>query len=133
MSCDYAVWFPRDRYTHEEAGRFYHQLCEGTIGYPPPHPAVEAFYAELIARWPALKDVPESRLGDHAYSPWSCSLDHSAGHVIMNCVWPQADTVGAHVRGLAKKHGLVFYDPQSERVCYPDTGKAGRAWWRFWS
>src|SRR5262249_53503412 len=78
------------------------------------------FYAELIASHPERNAVPEDKVGDYDYCPWSCELDHSPGHVIVNCVWSKARYVGRFVETLARKHGLVVYDPQSEKVIYPD-------------
>jgi hypothetical protein len=43
----------------------------------------------------------------------------------MSCVWSKATYVGGLVRDLARKHGLAVYDPQSDKVIYPD-GSAGR-------
>ena len=85
-----------------------------------PHPSIDAFYAELTATHPEVDRIPETRTGDHDYCPWSCKLDHSAGHVIMCCVWSKASDVHKLVRSLARKHGLALYDPQSEEVIYAD-------------
>jgi len=38
----------------------------------------------------------------------------------MSCVWSKATYVHQLVQGLALKHGLALYDPQSEEVVYPD-------------
>src|SRR5262249_42922163 len=84
------------------------------------NPAIDAFYAELIASHPERNAVPEDKVGDYDYCPWSCELDYSPGHVIVNCVWSKATYVGRFVETLARKHGLVVYDPQSEKVISPD-------------
>jgi hypothetical protein len=44
--------------------------------------------------------------------------------VVMSCVWSMADEVAFAVRELAKKHGLVLFDPQSDRVSLPEQLKA---------
>jgi hypothetical protein len=51
------------------------------------------------------------------------------------CVWSKADYVTGFVHELARRHGLAVYDPQSERITYPDDAhesSAKRSWWRFW-
>jgi hypothetical protein len=81
---------------------------------------VDAFYAELTARHPEIDTIPEDKIDDHDYCPWSCALDHSPGHVVIPCVWSKAAYVHQLVQELARKHGLAMYDPQSEVVTYPD-------------
>jgi hypothetical protein len=129
MSCDFGVWFPHRRLSNREAIELYHRLCEGDISGVQPHPAVDAFYAELTAKYPEIDTVPEDRIGDYDYCPWNCALDRSPAHVIMTCVWPKADYVGRFVDEIARKHGLAVFDPQSERITSPDDSP--RPWWRF--
>jgi hypothetical protein len=105
--------------TDDEAGSLYAALCEsqtdGVIG----HSGVGAFYAELTARYPEIDRVPNDRIDDHDFCPWSCALDRSRGHILMACVWSQAENVERFVRGVAARYGLAVYDPQQERVSYP--------------
>src|SRR5687768_5571132 len=114
MSCDYAVWFPWKRLSDREAGALYIALCEGASKNPPDHPAIESFYAELTAQHPEIDDMPEEQIQESCV--WSIAFDRSTGHIIMCCRWPKADYAGQLIQSLAKKHGLAFYDPQSERV-----------------
>jgi hypothetical protein len=120
MSFDLGVWHPLTRLTDAEAGELYVSLCDYGIGGVTSHPAVDAFYAELTARYPEIDTVPDDRIDDHDYCPWSCALDRSPAHVIMSCVWPQAENVERTVRELAAKHGLAAFDPQQGKVFYPD-------------
>lgn len=133
MSCDFAVWYPYRRLSHAEAGELYMALCDGTSVHPPAHPAIESFYAELTARYPEIDAVPEDRREDQEPCPWSIAFDRSAGHLIMCSIWSMADDTGLLIATLARKHGLAFYDPQSERVTYPDAGPAAKKpWWKLW-
>ena len=133
MSVDLGVWYPHKRLTDDEAGELYVRLCESDTSGVTAHPAVEAFYAELTAKHPEIDTVPDEKAGDHDYCPWSCALDRSPGHVIMACVWPKADYVHQFVQELARKHGLAVYDPQSNRIIYPDgSSGGGKPWWKFW-
>ena len=140
MSYDLGVWYPHERLSDADAGKLYVGLCEGTVEHPRAHPAVNAFYQELTAQHPEIDTVPDDRIDDHDYCPWSCALDRSPGHVIMPCVWSKAEYVEGFVRALARKHGLAVFDPQSGKISYPDSSgtnanatQAGhRPWWRFW-
>ena len=136
MSYDLGVWFPSSRLNDQEAGELYVGLCESTVDSPPPHPAVEAFYQELTQTHPEIDTIPEERIDDHEYCPWSCALDYSRGHVIMPCVWSQAENVDRTVRQLADKHGLAVFDPQAGKISYPsyeDSPKPQKPWWKLWS
>ena len=127
MSFDLGVWYPQTRIGNKEASELYVRLCDGDTNGVVPNSAIDAFYAELTGRHPEIDTIPEEKVDDHDYCPWSCKLDHSPGHVIMSCVWPKAPHVGQLVASLARKHGLAVYDPQSDRVTYPDgTMGAGR-------
>jgi hypothetical protein len=137
MSFDLAIWHTPKRLTDAEAAVLYTALCASQRDGVAPHPGVEAFYAELTAKHPEIDTVPDERIDDHDYCPWSCALDRSPGHVIMACVWPKAEYVQALVRELAVKHGLAVFDPQEGRVAYPGaaaqaSGRVKKRWWRFW-
>ena len=105
----------------------YLRLCDGDASALVPHPSIDAFYAELTARHPEIDTLPEEKIDDHDYCPWSCKLDYSPSYVIMCCVWSKASYVHELVQTLARKHGLALYDPQSERVTYPDGFTGGSA------
>jgi predicted nucleic acid-binding protein len=127
MSFDLAVWYPEKRIDNDEARKLYVRLCDSDTSGVVANPAIDAFYAELTARYPEIEAIPEEKLGDHDYCPWSCKLDRSSGHMIMPCVWPKATDVYRLVESLARKHGLAIYDPQSDAVIYPDGSKGTSA------
>ncbi|MEW6207351.1 MAG: hypothetical protein AB1631_03225 [Acidobacteriota bacterium] len=119
MSCDFAVWHTLRRLTDDEAGRLYTQLCEGIVTGVAAHPSVDRFYSELTTKYPEIDDVPDDRIDDMDYSPWSCRIARSPGHFIASCVWSKADEVRRLIRELARKHHLAFFDPQSGIIFYP--------------
>jgi hypothetical protein len=119
MSFDLGVWYTARRLTHDEANSLYTAPSDTLTNLVTPHPAVDAFYAELTARYPEIDTVPDDRIDDHDYCPWSCALDRSPGQLLMSCVWPQSENVERFVRGLASKYGLAVYNPQQGRVSYP--------------
>ncbi|HEY4951619.1 MAG TPA: hypothetical protein VIH88_14885 [Candidatus Acidoferrales bacterium] len=120
MSFDLGVWYRDKRLANKEAGELYVRLCDGDASGVVQNPAIEEFYAELTAKHPEIDKVPNETIDDHDYSPWSCKLDRSSGHLIMCCVGPKATDVYRLVEDLARKHGLALDDPQSEVVTYPD-------------
>jgi hypothetical protein len=133
MSCDYAVWYPHTRLSDAQASELYKQLCAGITGGVQAHPAVDAFYAELTARYPPIDDTSKAD-ADHEYlCPWSGPFIKSGGHVIMSCLWPRAEYMGTLITSLAAKHGLALYDPQTLRIKYPLKAATRKSWWKFWS
>lgn len=58
MSFDLGVWYPQKRIGDEEAGEFYVRLCDSDTSGVVPHPAIDAFYAELTARHPEIDAIP---------------------------------------------------------------------------
>jgi hypothetical protein len=127
MSCDYGVWYSETPLTDKEAAEIYVCLCEQWPFFAGENQAVRAFYDELTKRWPELDAVPEGRVGDTEYCPWSCAISRSGMAVVTSCVWSMADKVGSFLEELAVKHELVFFDPQSERVNLPARLKAMQA------
>jgi hypothetical protein len=120
MSCDYGVWHSETSLTNREAAKIYIGLCEQWPFLEGESAAVRAFYEELTRRWPELGTVPEEKIDDKNYCPWSCEISHSGMAVVTACVWPMADKVGSFVKELSTKHQLVFFDPQSERAHLPE-------------
>lgn len=133
MSFDLGVWYSDVPVSRSQAAKFYQDLCENGLDSESLRGTdrIEAFYRELTARWPEIDTVPEEKVGDFNFSPWSCNLDRYGTAIIMCCVWSEAAKVEQFVREAAHKHGLVFYDPQADRVRLPDQlSTAKRSWWR---
>ena len=126
MSCDFGVWYSETPLTSKQAATIYAALCEQWPFLEGENPAVHAFYNELTRRWPELDTVPDEKIDDKDYCPWSCAISHSGMAVVTACVWSMAGTVGSFVEELATKQKLVFFDPQSERVVLPDHLKPPR-------
>ena len=138
MSCDFAVWSPEPRLSETEASAIYQELCEGLreglAARLSACPELDAFYAELTAKHPEIDSIAEDQIDDHDLCPWSCALEHTDTHIIMNCVWSKAECVGTLVRELAARHRLAVFDPQTARIHYPNSVPKARAkpWWRLW-
>jgi hypothetical protein len=119
MSFDLGVWYSEKALTSKQAGEIYVKLCEGTLQLEGERQQVAAFYDELTKKWPEIDTVPDEKIDDHDYCPWSCAIDHSGMHVITSCVWSKGQDVGEFVEQLAARHGLLLYDPQEDAVKLP--------------
>jgi hypothetical protein len=73
-----------------------------------------------MEKWPEIDTVPEEKIDDKEYCPWSCALSHSGMAVVMACVWSMADEVTALVQELSKKYHLVLFNPQTDTVSIPE-------------
>ncbi len=134
MSYDLAVWFSSERMSSEKAGQIYIQVLEENSSELEPSERIDSFYQELTEIYPEIDDVPEERIDDVEYCPWSVELDKSDRHITMSAVWSQAERVNEVVHRLAKKHGLAVYDPQTELLTLSDGGspRPNKSWWKFW-
>jgi len=134
MSFDLAVWHSDSPITNEEAANIYMRLSESQLVSEGQSSDIEAFYRDLIARWPEIDTVPEDRVNDVESCPWSRPLVKSGRHIIMSVGRSKADEVSSFVYELALKHGLVHFDPLEGRVDLPAhlKPKRSRPWFRFW-
>ncbi|HEX8713506.1 MAG TPA: hypothetical protein VF730_16625 [Terracidiphilus sp.] len=119
MSYDLAVWHAKEPLSNEEAARIYAHICQSWPYFEGASPAVAAFYEELTSRWPEIDTIPEHHIGDFDYCPWACTLSHSGMAVVMTSVWSKATEVAKYVEPLARKHGLLLFDPQTGRGTLP--------------
>ena len=113
MSFDLAVWEGERPASDADALREYERRMDALESgeTEPPTPAIAAFVAALLERWPDLDD-------DEA-SPWAGSpliADASGSTFYTGMAWSRADEAGAFVAATARAHGLVCFDPQSERL-----------------
>jgi hypothetical protein len=119
VSYDLAVWFPDRILSNEQALEQYRKLCDENIDGLISHPSISNFYWELYKLHPEIDDVPEDKLGDFDFSPWSVAHDLSDRQLMLSCVWSHADYVHDLVLNLAQKHGLAVFDPQLTKIHYP--------------
>lgn len=137
MSFDLVVWSATAVGNDKDAAELYRRLCdapEDAYKGLPESSRVHAFYAELTERHPEIDDVPEDRIDDTDFCPWSIAFDRSDRHILMCAVWAKATYVEETVRTLASKHGLAVFNPQSEKLYVPGkpTTSNDRPWWYFW-
>jgi hypothetical protein len=119
MSYDLAVWFPDRLLSEEDALEQYRKLCDANMNGLIPPPSIGNFYLELYKIHPEIDDVPEDKIDDVDFSPWSMQHDFSDRHMIISCVWSRAEHVHDLVLRLAQEHGLAVFDPQLTKIHYP--------------
>ncbi|MBV9307347.1 MAG: hypothetical protein JOZ45_14470 [Acidobacteriaceae bacterium] len=108
MTFDGGVWHSEISLSSGEASHIYAALCRGELpgrGVTP-SPAVDAFYEELTSDWPEIGPI--------------CKLNRSNAAVVFSCDWSKAKEVHLLFQHLAQKHGLIYFDPQSEEVYLPE-------------
>jgi hypothetical protein len=132
MTFDLAVWEGPRPETDEAASIVYGQLMDrmetGELDAEPT-PRIHAYVDALLSHWP---DITEESGAD---SPWADSplIGNAFGDAIyFAMVWSRADEAAEFAARLADQHGLVCYDPQSERLlpARGDRGQPRRSWFR---
>lgn len=111
MSFDLAVWHPHRHLTAKEAGEVYTRLSGDMPASLIVHPKVEEFYRALIARYPAIEDVPEDKIDVLEVCPWAMSPTLSGSHVLMSLASTVPQNVVEYIASLANEHGLALFDP----------------------
>lgn len=119
MSFDLGVWYSEKALTPKQAGEIYLKLCDGKSDFKGENLRVVAFYDELVKKWPEIDFVPDDKIDDHDYCPWSCAIDRSGMHVLVSCVWSKAQDVAIFVEQLAVRHELLLYNPKKNLVKLP--------------
>jgi hypothetical protein len=119
MSYDLAIWFPNQILSDEQAYQQYRKLCDEDISGLTSHPSIGRFYLELYKIHPEVDDVPDDKIGDFDFCPWSVEHDLSDRHLMLSCAWSHAKYVHDLILELAKKHGLAVFDPQLIKIHYP--------------
>ena len=77
---------------------------------------MDAFVAEITARWPQIDDVPDDEVDE---CPWNVQFDQSPAHVASTIAWSRAEEIHPVYIETARRHGLYVYDPQDDRVYEP--------------
>ena len=108
MSYDLAVWEGARPSSDAEAARMFETMLERNANREPA-PSIRNYVEALLARYPDLDDDNEDE------TPWSDAplIDNAAGSIIhFAMVYSMAEEASAFAAALAKRHGLVCFDPQ---------------------
>ena len=115
MSFDLAVLNIEHPISSEKAAEIYSELCSGNYEILQPSEKIDAFYQELIEKYPDIDSYSDDEVDE---CPWSVEIDVSDGAVVMCMVWSGVEEVAPFVMELAQKHDLACYDPQDGKL-YP--------------
>jgi hypothetical protein len=107
MSYDIAVWEGPAPADDHAAAEEYERLSEQE-DMADPTPAISAFARDLVARF------PEGNEGPWAVEP--LTADGSGGFLPLPVAHDRAEDVVPFIAETARAHGIVCFDPQSERL-----------------
>jgi hypothetical protein len=116
MSYHLAVWEGPQPTTDAEAAETFEALyAQHTDADHSPQPtlAMRRYVAALLARYPHLDDDNEDD------TPWSDAplVNNATGPIFyFGMVFSHAETASAFAANVAKEHGLVCLDPQSNKL-----------------
>jgi hypothetical protein len=113
MSFDIAIWRSNERLTDKAAQAIYLQLNDDDVSSVTADPSLLSFYDDLDAMFPLCGELPDESLDE---SPWSWNCEPSQTHYLLGLRGPKANEALTAVTRLARKHGLVLFDPQSGRI-----------------
>jgi len=116
VSYKLAVWHSERAISDKEAADLFTRLYEQRKVPIEQHIDVYSFYNELSANYPEVDMVAEEDLDA---CPWACAHDRSGAHVIMSVMDDKSAEVVPMILKLADKHGLVCFEPQSNKVHLP--------------
>ncbi|HEY3580705.1 MAG TPA: hypothetical protein VGK82_09180 [Pyrinomonadaceae bacterium] len=116
MSFDLAVMNLETPVSSEAAAEIYGELCEGNYDVLGPSEKIDAFYRELVEKYPDINSYSDDTVDN---CPWSVEIDVSDGAVLMCLVWSRVEEVAPFVMGLAERHQLACYDPQDDKLYLP--------------
>jgi hypothetical protein len=117
MSANFYCWAPT--LDLDPQARDFHDRVDALHEAPPPEASDKliAFVEALVARYPNLGDTDD----DTVWSDGPLSGNVIGDFINMGVVWSRCAEAEPFIRETAHKHGLHFYDPQSEKF-YPCPG-----------
>ena len=118
------AWRSRSAISDKDAAKQYAALLQGKEVSQSWDAAVYRFLTQLTELYPDIETLPEDKADD---SPWACSLEVSAAHVIMALRLDRYASVFPTIMQLASHHGLVCFDPQNFKVHLPENLKPNQA------
>lgn len=116
MSYNLAVWEGERPRTDADAAEAFEALyAQHTDADPSPEPtpAIRRYVEALLASYPDLDDDNEDD------TPWSDAplITNATGPIFyFGMVFSQAETASEFAANVAREHGLVCFDPQSNKL-----------------
>jgi len=114
MSANFYCWAPT--LNLDPKARDFNDRIDALYDAPPEaSDRLIAFVEALLARYPDLDDGAD---GETVWSSGPLGSDISGDFINLGVIWSRCDEAEPFIRETAHKHGLHFYDPQSEKF-YP--------------
>lgn len=113
MSANFYAW-PPSLNLDPKARDFSERIDAFHLEAASPHPALEAFVAALLERYP-----DGTTIADSVWTDSPLQEDIAGEFLNVGVRWKRSDEVWTFFRETAKAHGLVCYDPQSEKAYMP--------------
>ncbi len=89
-----------------------------------------------------LSEFPCPEIDDHSPTVWMSGFgpEHARdGHISLNISHADGPRVAPAVGRIASRHGVIAFDPQSDRFLHADDAmetpkprRSSRPWWKFW-
>ncbi|MGC4987021.1 hypothetical protein ACLQ18_41585 [Streptomyces sp. DT193] len=110
MSFDLAFWYSVDPVDGTSALGTYRAILDEVPEAAAPNVAVSDFLADVVKVFP---DLTEENMDG---SPWMSPLYFSDAFVVASISWSRQQVMARALAALARKHGLVCFDPQAESI-----------------
>jgi hypothetical protein len=110
VSFDLVFWHAESVPSRESALAIYDRLTEGEVGVVQEADEIGRFFEEVVSRFP---DLTERNVES---SPWASPIYRTAECVIVAISGSRSSDIGPILHGLASRHGLITFDPQSGEV-----------------
>lgn len=109
-----AVWDGEMPADNERAAKDYERLIEQTEDREiPPAPKIRRYAEALLGQWP---DITEEGGEDSPWSDGPLMNDATGPLLVFGLGTSFGEEPFAYCRDLAREHGLVFFDPESEEL-----------------
>lgn len=98
----------------------------------PPSPEIRRYVDALLSRWADLTDLADDDVDDSPWADGPLIANADGDQIHFALVWSRAEEAAEFAARTAAEHGLVCFDPQSERLL-PDrpAGPRGSRWRRL--
>jgi len=116
MSANFYAWPPS--LDLEPSGKDFPSRLDSFYENPgEPDPSLVRFVDALLVRWPEPED--DDDLDDPVWAAGPLHGEIAGAFLNVAVTWSHSDEVWAFFRATAKAHGLVCFDPQSEKLHRP--------------
>ncbi|MFF9034274.1 hypothetical protein ACF090_02250 [Streptomyces sp. NPDC014892] len=114
MSYDLAFWYEEDAVDAAAAYAKYDAMTDGESGVVARNPRVLEFHRDVLRIHPDLSEDMSEEEAER--SPWNSSVYCNGECVLVSIAWSRKSEIVAALVDMARRRGLLTYDPQREAV-----------------